>query len=291
MSNSCPLVTVYIATHNRSSLLIRALNSVFNQTYPNIEIIVADDGSTDDTERVLQPFVRDNRISYLKNPSPKGACFVRNLAINQSNGLYITGLDDDDEFAQDRVEQLVRHFDESKFSCVTSTIRERTPQGDICRSYDTGIVTLNDMLHYDVLGNQVLTKTEYLQAIGGFDENLPAFQDYDTWVRLVAQFGPGKKLKKPTYVLYSDHGLQRISENNNKRLNGFNIFYQKHSDKMNAKHHDSMKLLEKRLKREPYLLREFIALTHYGNWVSSVSYFINTNFQWVRQLFYSLRVR
>ena len=291
MSTARPLVTVYIATHNRSEMLIRAVNSVLNQTYKYIEIIVADDGSTDDTEQVLQPYISNKQVVYIKNPTPKGACFVRNLAIKVARGEYITGLDDDDSFTPERVEQLVQQFDVSKFSCVASTICERTPQGDITRSYDVGVVTLNDMLHYDVLGNQVLTKTEYLRAIGGFDENLPAFQDYDTWVRLVERFGNGLKLAQPSYILYSHHGSNRISENNTKRIKGFSIFYNKHSGKMNAKHRDSMRLLEKRLNNEPYSFKEFFTLTHRGNTISSISYFINTNLLWLKRWLYSWRVR
>lgn len=286
-----PLVSVYIATHNRSQLLLRAINSVFNQTYHNIEIIVADDGSSDNTFEVLTPYIETGRIQYVKNEQPKGACSVRNLAINLAKGEYITGLDDDDEFTPERVETLLSYLQNSTYSCVTACICERTPKGDIKRSFDVGEVSLDDLLHYDVLGNQVFTYTHYLKAIGGFDEKMPAFQDYDTWVRLVSRFGRGLKINKMSYILYSQHGSERISENNTKRIAGYQRFIEKHRDKMNVKHLKSMALLEKRLTHSHYSLLSFLALTHRDNFVPSLSYFVNSNLSWLRLLFNRLRTK
>ncbi|GAA5142146.1 glycosyltransferase [Thalassotalea piscium] len=289
--DNTPLVSVYISTHNRSQLLLRALNSVFNQSYKNIEIIVGDDGSTDNTFNEIKPYIDSNRIRYVKNKTPKGACSVRNLAINIAEGEYITGLDDDDEFLPTRIEELVTHFTGSGYSCVTASICERTPAGDISRNFDAGEVSLDNLLHYDVLGNQVLTRTSYLKAIGGFDETMPAFQDYDTWVRLVDKFGNGFKLKNCSYILYSNHGGERISENNTKRIAGYKIFMDKHHNKMNKRHLDSMKLLELRLTNSPYSLLSFIKLTHRGNVFSSLAYFINTNLFWLKNIFYRVRTK
>jgi len=286
-----PLVSVYIATHNRSTLLLRAINSVLNQTYKNIEIIVCDDGSTDDTYEVLVPLINGNSVQYVRNETPKGACSVRNLGISIAKGYYITGLDDDDEFTSTRIEELVTCFRGSDYSCVTTSICERTPMGDINRNFDSGIVTLDDLLHYDILGNQVLTKTAYLKAIGGFDENMPAFQDYDTWVRLVAIYGAGLKIKSFTYILHSDHGIPRISENSCKRIAGYYLFIEKHLEKMNKHHLKSMKLLELRLTHSPYSFVNFLRLTHKGNFLSSLSYLINSNVLWLKKLFNYLRIK
>ncbi|PLL70465.1 hypothetical protein CWN62_29695, partial [Klebsiella pneumoniae] len=89
-----PLVTIYIPTYNRLELLKRALNSVVNQTYKNLEIIVVDDNSSDGTQEFLKNFSKkDPRVSYILKTDNSGACVSRNLAIDKANGLFITGLD------------------------------------------------------------------------------------------------------------------------------------------------------------------------------------------------------
>ena len=98
-----PLITVYIPTHNRSILLKRAVDSVLRQTYENFEIIICDDGSSDNTADYLVDLAsRDHRVKFIRNNEPKGACFSRNRCIELAKGEFITGLDDDDEFVENR---------------------------------------------------------------------------------------------------------------------------------------------------------------------------------------------
>lgn len=96
------LISIYIPTHNRIELLKKAINSVLEQTYTNWELIVVNDASTDNTEEYLKKISSsDSRIRYFTNETPKGACYSRNIAIKNSSGKYITGLDDDDVFTKD----------------------------------------------------------------------------------------------------------------------------------------------------------------------------------------------
>lgn len=105
------LISVYIPTHNRSEMLKRAVFSVIKQTYKNVEIIICDDGSSDNTEQVVIALQEKYKnIRYLKNDTPKGACAARNLGIFEAKGEYITGLDDDDEFSDNRLEELLNFF-------------------------------------------------------------------------------------------------------------------------------------------------------------------------------------
>lgn len=102
-----PLVTVYMPTHNRGALIRRAIDSVLNQTYKNLELIICSDGSTDETVDILQEYCdKDPRISYVVNETSQGACYSRNRCIERAKGEFITGLDDDDEFTANRIELL-----------------------------------------------------------------------------------------------------------------------------------------------------------------------------------------
>ena len=108
MSN--PLVSIYTITRNRCDLLPRAMKSVLSQTYKNIEYIIIDSASTDDTENVVKSF-EDERIRYIKLEENKtfGACI--NLAFELATGKYVTELDDDDEYHLDKIEKQVVLFE------------------------------------------------------------------------------------------------------------------------------------------------------------------------------------
>lgn len=107
MNISQPLVTIYISTYNRLEKLKRAINSVLQQDYTNWELIVCDDASCDGTSDYMNDIcMKDSRIRYLRNDVNKGACETRNLGIFNAKGTFITGLDDDDEFTNDRISFL-----------------------------------------------------------------------------------------------------------------------------------------------------------------------------------------
>lgn len=124
---SAPLVSIYIPTHNRREKLERALSSVLGQTYENYEILVCDDGSTDGTCEWISKLTQTNqKIRYLRNPAPRGACSARNLGIFAARGEFITGLDDDDEFTPDRLEHLLHIWDD-KYAFVCSNFWNKRP--------------------------------------------------------------------------------------------------------------------------------------------------------------------
>ena len=99
-----PIVSVIMPTYNRASLLPKAIDSVFSQNYPDIELIVVNDGSTDNTEEALEPY-RD-KITYIKKAN--GGCGdAKNAGLKAANGKYITHLDDDDLMMPERIDCLV----------------------------------------------------------------------------------------------------------------------------------------------------------------------------------------
>lgn len=122
-------VSIYISTYNRVNKLKRAIFSVLNQDYTNIEIIVCDDASNDGTEEFMNDLVKfDNRVLYIRNTSNLGACATRNNAINVATGKFITGLDDDDEFMADRVSVFVKYWDDN-YAFICSDFIEKFDNG------------------------------------------------------------------------------------------------------------------------------------------------------------------
>ena len=283
------LVSVYIPTHNRSALLIRALESVLRQTHQQIEIIVVDDGSLDDTFEVVQRYIQHNaNITYLKHEQAKGACAARNYALSIAQGEYITGLDDDDEFLPHHVAGLLKGFDE-QYSFVAACLIEDSGSNKIERVLDCGVIELDSLLHYNKVGNQVFTLTSRLKAIGGFDESFPAFQDYDTWVRLVEKFGAGIKIKQASYVWHTSHEQARISNFPTKRLAALNMFITKHDKLMSAKHKNSLEVMRIRMASEPFSLYSFFKLVNSGNLKASVALYLNRNLTAFKKIIDRLR--
>jgi len=237
-----PLVSVYIPTHNRSTLLIQAIESVLAQTYSNIEIIVCSDGSTDNTDQVMQDYCQKySNIKYLKNIIAKGACFSRNRCIEEAEGEYITGLDDDDLFHPNRIEIFVKLYNnDDAFLCSSiilkplskfkgfSLFKTKTNQLKCIK------ITLDDILFENIVGNQIFIPIKKLKSVNGFSEDMPAWQDYDTWVKLMVKYGNARKIEYDLYVADDEPQRARIT-NSNRRIDGCLKFYEKYDHLLNEK--------------------------------------------------------
>jgi len=211
------LVTVYITTYNRRKLLERAINSVLNQTHSPIELIVADDGSTDGSQEYLTEMHEQGILTAILNTTgkSKGACYGRNRAISMAKGEFISGLDDDDYFEPWRIETFIKKWQEytvniNVFSALFDSVVEHRKSGPVA-CYDTGVATYQKLRKGNVVGNQVFTKTSYLKAVGGFDEQMPALQDWDTWLRLSNQYGDILNVNTRSYIQIQNHEGERIT--------------------------------------------------------------------------------
>ena len=106
-----PLVSVIVLTYNRQDMLPRALDSVLNQTYKNIEVIVINDASTDETAKVLQKYEsKDSRVRVVTNEINRGIVYNRNLGLELSKGEYIAWQDDDDISEPNRIEEQLKYM-------------------------------------------------------------------------------------------------------------------------------------------------------------------------------------
>jgi len=186
------MVSVIIPTYNRSKLLRRAIQSVLAQTYQDIELIVVDDGSTDDTRGGVEGF-NDSRIRYIQHGENKGANAARNTGVKATNGEYINFLDDDDELFPEKLERQI-----GKLRGVPNSV------GLIyCRAYYSmegqkdatcPAPSLRGNLHLHLLKKNLfllmtpLIRKECFQKAGLFDEALPGCQDWDMWIRIAKYF-------------------------------------------------------------------------------------------------------
>ncbi len=220
---SPPLVSVYMPTRNRLALLRNAVASVLAQDYGMLELIVVDDGSSDGSyDWLRQASAQDFRLRLIRNDTPGGAPRARNQAIRAARGEFVTGLDDDDAFAPGRIAALVHYWQMleergQRFSCLyTQDLMTGTGRSTV--SHKLPCVEYHDLFFYNSIGNQVFTRRSRMLAAGLFDEDMPAWQDLDAFMRLLQLFGPALLLDLPLYQLDMTPRQDRISVGSKQRI-------------------------------------------------------------------------
>ena len=227
------LVTVYIPTKNRLQLLRRAVSSVLSQTHRRIELIVVSDGSDDGTCEYVSALQEHISVKLIHNDKSVGACAARNQAIDAASGQFITGLDDDDIFLPHRVETFLSEWrrQEAKgerFSCLFD--RRIVNDGEQVSLWDTDAsVSAAQIVRTNGVGSQVFTTPQRMKDAGCFDPEMPAWQDWDMWVRLIKTGGPALSIGANTYIMDISHEFERITQkSSDKILRAARMFYQKH---------------------------------------------------------------
>ena len=227
-----PTVSVIIPTYNRAYLLGRAIKSVLNQTYQDFEIIVIDDNSTDNTEKVIKEFQeKDKRVRYIQHKKNKGASATRNTGIKNAKGIYISFLDSDDEWLKNKLESEIEILKNKKDYIICSTghtfIKEKNGKIISRNCIKKQIISQKIVLRRECLATNDFTVTKKaLLKIGGFDEKLPARQDWDFWIRITS-IGLGFQIPINTvnkYVMRND----QISSGLRYKLQGTEILFKKH---------------------------------------------------------------
>ncbi|MEM8514922.1 glycosyltransferase involved in cell wall biosynthesis [Massilia sp. MP_M2] len=227
------LITVYIPTKNRLDLLKRAVNSVLSQTHRPIELIIVSDGSDDGTCDYVNGLDENISIALIHNETSVGACAARNQAIQVAHGEFITGLDDDDIFLPHRLATFLAEWRSQQekgvsFSCLFD--RRIVNAGDNVALWDTEVsVSAEQIVQSNAVGNQVFTTPQRMKDAGGFDPAMPAWQDWDMWVRLIKTGGPAYSIQANTYIMDISHEFERITKKSSEKIiRAAHLFYQKH---------------------------------------------------------------
>ena len=183
-----PLVSAIIPTFNRGWIVAEAVESILNQDYPNIETIVIDDGSTDDTAKQLFPYL--DRITYIKQEN-KGVSAARNLGIKKSSGKLTAFLDSDDLWTKEKISCQVNFFQNNPDAMICQTEETWIRNGKRVNPKQkhkkpSGMIFEPSLNLCLVSPSAVMIKKELFKTTGYFDENLPACEDYDLWLRISA---------------------------------------------------------------------------------------------------------
>lgn len=235
MTNRNPAVSVIIPTYNRAHIISRSIRSILNQTYNDFELIIVDDGSTDNTEEVVKNF-NDKRIKYIVHKENMGASSALNTGINFSSGSFVTFNGSDDEWLPEKLEEEMKGFKtaDSRVGVVYSALWEIYADEKVYTPRPIHEV-LEGNLHDELIkGNFVnglsLIKRSCFEKVGVFDEKLPAQEDWELYIR-ISKYYNFKFINKPL----SKHYLSpdSLTLKFNVLVNSTKKIIEKHFDEFN----------------------------------------------------------
>lgn len=210
------LVSIYIPTKNRLTLLKRAITSVKEQTYKNIELVIVDDGSSDGTQEYLLQEMASGTLRAIFHERSLGACAARNSAIMCSQGEFVTGLDDDDYFlSARRIEFFIEKWNATGkgIAGVFDSVQVKTVNGMVHR-HRSECASYKQLRHQNIVGNQVFAPRNHYLGVGLFDVGMPAWQDWDLWIRMSEKYGDFIGINKTTYLMDEFHDAERLTTRN-----------------------------------------------------------------------------
>ena len=217
-------VSVIIPTYNREATLGRSIESVLSQSYRNLEIIVVDDGSEDNTRGLVEG-IEDKRLRYIYQENA-GACSARNKGIEAAKGEYIAFQDSDDVWLQNKLASQIETIKKTGADIVFCQMKRCQDDDDpivIPELEQSGFISYYD-LKVGISTQTLLMKREVAETIK-FDENMPRFQDLEWLLRAVRQYSLfGMKEVLVECYLSEDS----ISKSDEKLLEGISKIHKKY---------------------------------------------------------------
>ena len=207
------LVSAVITTCNRFALLQKAVKSVQNQSYTNIELIVIDGSANQDAENL---YANKENIIYVKS-TDSHPNVLRNLGIDCASGELIAFLDDDDEWLQDKIKKQVECFNKNNIDlCYTGKNIVSQNGEKIKYSYKEPFFSsqVKSIMGDNFIGttSSVMISKKALLAVNGFDIKLPALQDYDLYIRLCLDYKV-IGIDEPLINYHYNHSVAQVSQN------------------------------------------------------------------------------
>ncbi len=250
MSNK--LVTAVITTYKRDvNTVERALKSIVNQEYSNIEVIVVNDYPDDANlvnalSAMIEPYRIYREIEYIVLKNNEGACKARNVALKKAKGEYIAFLDDDDEWLSNKIALQVASLEENRDSIIVycnsflSFEKEKTKRIMYNQKKPEGSI-FGELLGENIIGSCTypMFRINELRKVGGFGEYMPALQDWELYLRFLKN-GKACYIDEPLAIYYFYAG-ERISAHPGKRTRAFEIIEKEFRTEINAKGNEEYK--------------------------------------------------
>lgn len=271
MKENSSKVSIIIPLYNADDFLEGSFNSALNQSYPNIEIILVNDGSKQRAifDKLKFKYKKFNKIIFIDKKKNEGVSKALNAGIKKAKGEYISWLSHDDLYLKDKIKKQIKLIKEIENSIICCNFISRNQKNEkkitlfyhiysLIFSY-TFCLLFDDKLH----GCSLLIKRKDIEKVGLFNSSLKHIQDYDLWLRL-ADSGL-KIVNDHTYNLVSNHHLDQTSK---KKYD--EAFFERNSFYINY--------FKLNLKRFNYLERLFLLISFWKRGYKNISNYIFKNF-------------
>lgn len=217
------IVSIIVPAYNRAKEIVPTLETIVSQTYPTCEIIIVDDGSTDNTSEVVKSYISNYNGSFmirLVSEENKGLAAARNFGFSHAKGDYILFFDSDDFMLPNRVERQVKSIEEESADCSAAAFY-RQKNGQVIKTEELYLseseTMINQILNYYKCGKGLRPSSQcwmftrkMFEELGGYDERLRSNQDIDFGFRIALS---GKKIaivNEPLSIFVDDDNPNRI---------------------------------------------------------------------------------
>ncbi len=193
-----PLISVVVPNYNNREYLTSCIESILSQSYTNLEVIIVDDCSTDDSVSIAKNFmVRDKRVKIIQNEYNCGVAISRDIGIRASAGFWITTLDSDDvllhhQKLEKEISKGLLKMSDGAQPIVFSGIMLIDAKGKLMHSQPGRVIEgdlfLNILTRNCMIPRDFIFTLEQYTNVGGFDDKIPIYEDWDLKIRLASQF-------------------------------------------------------------------------------------------------------
>lgn len=193
-----PKVSVGLPCYNGSRWIDECIQSILGQTYEDFELIIVDDGSTDNSRVIIEPYLADKRVKYIYQEN-RGFSNATNKHILESKGDYIAFIGQDDLWLPEKLERQINYLENRNFGLVHSDVYHINLKGEIIRRRKPNppktllkkTVVKKLFLRNFICHQAVLVRKECFNKVGLFDERMTIASDHDMWIRIAGEFDVG----------------------------------------------------------------------------------------------------
>lgn len=186
MNESSPKVSIVLPTYNGVKYIRQSIDSCLNQTYQNIELVIVDDGSTDETSETIKTY-KDERIRYLRHEKNEGLPHALNTGFVHTTGKYLTWTSDDNLYSKDAMEKMLSFLNNKNCLFVYCDFYQFKDDNFLTQN----IVKLPDIIALEsgnMIGPCFLYSRKVMESIGEYDPVTELAEDYDYWIRVSKKF-------------------------------------------------------------------------------------------------------
>jgi|SRR5690554_250724 len=264
-----PVVSIVIPCYNCENCIEESLQSLFNQSYKNIEIIIINDGSKDQSLQIIKKIISDQKNTSLIDQQNQGQSKTRNTGVKKAQGKYLLFLDADDKidptFIEKCVDVLETDSEKQIVYALSAYFGAKTGEWKL-PEYE-----LKSFLRNNCIPITALIRKNDFEKVGGFDESLTFFEDWELWLKLIINGGKVHRISE-TLFFYRQHPEKTSLTNQALRDK---MIISKNKLKIYNKHYD---FFHNNLGTFDELLNDFIYKQKYYN-------------LWYKKLFYKIKKR